>query len=533
MRKTVIKVFALCLMMMFAATNAYASEKSMADTGKITCLKDKASKKEYKNPEKYRDEEDDDDEDEDRYEERNKHENKAKHEKKKSDDKKQKGNKKPAYAAVTGITINKTSTTIGVGSWERLSAGVLPTNATDKKFFWFSDNPRVAWVNPSGKVTGARAGTAVIYAVTRDGFKTASCTVTVSGTPTTDRVVTGVSLNKTALTLNVGAGERLTATVNPGNAYNKAVTWSSSDSSVATVDRYGYVYGVKTGTVVVTVRTNDGGKTAACNVTISNNGTVVPVTSVSIVRNESYIALKEGASKRLSVKVLPDNASDKDVTWTTSDAGIVTVDSNGYITGVNDGTATITVTTDDGRRTDTCRVEVISTSQWVSVTGVRVNLINTTIPVGFTDRIRYEVTPANASDEEVQWSSSNTDVAAVDAYGSVEAKRTGTAVITATTLDGDKTASTFIVVVPAVDKPSHGILLNKMAITLVDGDTDNLTVLFYPANENNYSLTWTSSNTNVATVNQNGRVTAEGPGTAIITVRTSNNWSASYTVTVI
>lgn len=549
MKKLIFKFLVLCLMLVFFAASAYAG------TGRVTAgsynfgpaSNEKEHKKEHKDNKRYHeddseesddddeyddDEYDDDDEDE-RDHERNRdrdHEKEDKHKKDKKD-KKNEGNKKGhEYVAVEDITINKTSLSLAVGSWERLTAAVQPADATDKKFYWFSGNPRVASVNPSGKVTGLAPGTAVIYAATRDGFKTDYCTVTVTGSSKTVHV-TGVTLNRTALTMDAGEGRRLTATITPGNATNKAVAWSSSNTAVATVDRNGYVSALKAGTAVITVRTEDGGKTASCTVTV-RSGAQVPVTSVSIVKTRSYIALQEGATRRLDIEILPDNATDKNVTWRTNDSGIVTVNRYGEITGVHEGTATVTVTTADGRKSDSVLVEVIPANEWVRPTGVDLNLVSTTIPVGFTEKLRYGIEPAHASDKEVRWSSSNSDVASVNGYGVIEAKRTGTAVITVTTVDGSKTDSCFVVVVPALSEPSRGILLNKTASTLTEGEYDYPVVLFYPSNEDDYALTWTSSDTTVATVNQNGRVTAVEPGTAVITVRTSNNRSASYTVTV-
>lgn len=511
MKKLILKVFVLCLMMVFLATSAYAGAGTVAAAGNN-----------YVPAWDVYDRDDDDDRDDNH--------NKGKHKKDKKE-KKNKGKKKgQEYVAVTGISLNKTKLTLKVGSWERLSASIQPANATDKKYYWFSDNPLVASVNPSGKVTGLKPGTAKIYVATRDGFKTAYSSVTVTGSAKTVHV-TGVTLNRTAITLDAGKGQRLSATITPGNATNKAVTWSSDNPKVATVDRNGYVSALKAGTARITVTTEDGGKEAYCTVTV-RKGAPITVTSVSIVKTRSYIALKEGATKRLNIQILPANATDNNVTWSTGDSGIVSVNRYGDITGVHEGTTDITVTSADGHRNDTVRVEVIPADEWISATDVSLNLINTTIPAGFAERLRYEIEPSNASDKEVRWSSSRPEIASVDEYGNIKAQRTGTAVITVTTVDGSITDSSLVVVVPAVSLPSRGILLNKSASTLAEGETDYPEVLFYHASADDYSLTWTSNNTAVATVNQNGRVTAVAPGTAVITVRTSNNWRASYTVTV-
>ena len=172
------------------------------------------------------------------------------------------------------MTLNKTSTTIAVGASETLTATVTPDNATFKNVTWKSSNEAVATVDANGKVTGVKAGTATITVETMVGSKTATCAVEVITS------VTGVTLNKTATTIAVGASETLTATVVPGDAYNKKVTWTSSDPAVATVDASGKVTGVAKGTATITVTTENGGHTATCAVEVADikNGNHDPYT---------------------------------------------------------------------------------------------------------------------------------------------------------------------------------------------------------------------------------------------------------------
>jgi hypothetical protein len=175
----------------------------------------------------------------------------------------------PDPVAVTGVSLNKNATTIAIGANETLTATITPANADNQAVTWSSNNTAVATVNQTGKVTGVSAGTATITVTTQDGNKTATCTITVPD-PSADPVaVTGVSLNKTSTSLTVGATETLTATVAPANATNLAVTWSSNNTAVASVDQNGKVTGVSAGTATITVTTQDGNKTATCTVTVS------------------------------------------------------------------------------------------------------------------------------------------------------------------------------------------------------------------------------------------------------------------------
>ncbi|MDR1786967.1 MAG: Ig-like domain-containing protein [Treponema sp.] len=163
--------------------------------------------------------------------------------------------------------------------------------------------------------------------------------------------VSGVSLNKTSLTLKVGATETLAATVSPGDAANKAVTWMSSDPTKAIVSSGGSVVAVAAGQAFIIVTTDDGGKTATCTVTI-------PVDVESVSLNTTSLTLTAGAAETLAATVSPGNASNKAVTWTSSNAAIAAISSDGVVSAVEAGQATITVTTDDGGKTATCTVTV-------------------------------------------------------------------------------------------------------------------------------------------------------------------------------
>ena len=189
-----------------------------------------------------------------------------------------------------------------------------------------------------------------------DGPKPTPTPTPTPPTPTTV-AVSSVSLSKTSVTLTEGDKETLTATVLPDNATDKTVEWSTSNSSVATVSS-GTVTAIKAGTATITVKTKDGGKTATCAVTV--NAKVIPVTSVSL--NKTELTMTEGDSETLTATVQPDNATDKTLSWTSSDATVASVDDNGRVTAIKAGTATVTVKTKDGEKTATCKITVVPSS---------------------------------------------------------------------------------------------------------------------------------------------------------------------------
>ncbi|KOP38747.1 hypothetical protein AKO67_08785 [Flavobacterium sp. VMW] len=172
--------------------------------------------------------------------------------------------------------------------------------------------------------------------------------------PGTVVAVTSVTLSPTTSTLLVGATQQLTPTVNPSNATNKAVTYSSSNTAVATVNSSGLVTAVAAGSATITVTTQDGAKTATCAVTV--NASNIAVTSVSLSPNSASLSV--GGTQQLTPTILPANATNKSVNYSSSNTAVATVNSSGLITAVANGTATITVTTVDANKTSTCTVTV-------------------------------------------------------------------------------------------------------------------------------------------------------------------------------
>ena len=311
------------------------------------------------------------------------------------------------------------------GESAALSARVSPEAASDRVVSWSSSDRSVVTVDKTGTVQGLKPGTATVTA-TAEG-KSGTCTVTVKAKAVN---VTEVSLDKTELTLTEGETETLTATVKPDNADNRKVTWSSDKTEVATVDGAGKVTAVKPGEAVVTVTTEDGGKTATCKVTVKAKA--VNVTEVTLDKTE--LTLTEGETETLTATVKPDNADNRKVTWSSDKTEIATVDGAGKVTAVKSGEAVVTVTTEDGGKTATCRVTV--KAKVVPVTGVDVKPWSVTIGANGTTKLTCTVAPSNATNRNVRWESDNPSVATVDSDGNVRAVSAGVAKVSAVTEDG-------------------------------------------------------------------------------------------------
>ena len=177
--------------------------------------------------------------------------------------------------------------------------------------------------------------------------------------------VTNITLSSESISLVEGDSETLTATVSPSNATNKKVIWTSTDGSIASVDN-GRVTALKPGNTTIKAKSDDGGKTATCQVTVKAK--VYNVESVSL--DKTNITLTEGDSETLTATVYPDNATNKNVSWKSSNTSVATVN-NGVVTAIKAGTATITVTTEDGGKTATCQVTV--KAKQINVTSIKID----------------------------------------------------------------------------------------------------------------------------------------------------------------
>lgn len=254
-----------------------------------------------------------------------------------------------------------------------------------------------------------------------------------------------VTLNKTQLELKAGESETLTAEMNAGEEVeaDDTIIWTSADDTIADVDNNGKVTAKKAGTTTITATALDGKVKAECKVTVSQ--TAAPQVSVTGIKLDTAKAtLNVGKTKLLTATIAPANASNKNVTWTSSNPKVAKVDAKGKVTAVAAGTATITAKTADGAFT----AKAVITVKAVKVTGVKVNVSKASLAVGKTKTLKATVAPANATNKNVTWTTSNKKVAKVSAKGKVTAVAPGTATITVTTKDGKFKKKTVITVKP-------------------------------------------------------------------------------------
>lgn len=416
---------------------------------------------------------------------------------------------------VTGISLDPREFTLEtIGSSFTIKPVISPEDASDLGVVWESADTKVVSVASDGTVTAIGPGTTTVKATTNDGSFTSNCVVSVKSP------AQHVSLDKTSLKLLEGESGKLTATVYPLNSTQKTLTWVSDHPDVASVDNEGNVTARKAGTATVTVKVAEN-VTAVCKVTVISR-----VTGISL--SETTVELKPGETHQLTATVLPQNASNAEVTWYSDKESVATVSQSGLVTGVGPGETTVHAVTTDGGKMASCLVKV-----GTPVKGITLSVSSKTIYVGDPSLdISAALTPANATDKSLEWSSSDPEVASIAPGAALHAVikplKPGKTTITATTKDGGFTASCEV----TVKRHVSGVSLNKASLTLYVGETESLAATVAPEDASDKTVAWSSDNSAVASVS-NGKVTANKPGTAVIKVVTNDlSKEAACTVTV-
>lgn len=342
--------------------------------------------------------------------------------------------------------------------------------------------------------------------------------------------VTEVGLNKTSTTLVEGETETLVATVMPENATDKSVVWESGNESAATVSQEGLVTAVGEGKATITVKTNDGGFSASCEVTVKKK--VIAVTGVKL--SAESMTLREGDRGILTATVEPANATNKNVEWWTTDLDIVSVTSapggsTGYVEARKAGKTTVTVKTENGEFSASCEITV--EKKEVPVTGITIEPSSLKLPVGDTYSLIPHVQPSDATNQDIKWLSTNESVATVNAEGKVTAVAAGNAEIRAM-LEGKFATCPVEVdnVTMTMKKSSYTLILSLSKKINIESDIETNFTL------DKSKITVVSADSLIATVDQDLNLVAPGKtGKALVTLNYrygDGRLSTSFMVTV-
>lgn len=324
-----------------------------------------------------------------------------------------------------------------------------------------------------------------------------------------------ISLNKTELNLEKGVSETLKVAYNPEAAgKGKTVTWSSSDTKVATVSKDGKVTAMAPGTAKITASVD--GKTAVCTVNVT-------ATLKGISLNKSELNLKKGQSEKLVVSYDPADTTDKkDVVWTSSDTSVVSVAADGTVNALKEGTAEITAKVGD--KTAVCKVTV----KEIHLNEISLSKAETTIAKGETETLKVIYNPEDTTDDKtVIWSSSNPEIASVK-DGVVTAIKAGTTEITAKV--GDKTAVCKV----TVNIPLESITISPSEMRLESGETKSFKVTYNPEDTtDDKTIRWNVEDNTIASVDENGNVTGLKGGVTTVSATSANGLTVSAQVKVL
>lgn len=298
------------------------------------------------------------------------------------------------------------------------------------------------------------------------------------------------------------------------------LSWSNSNNNVVSLNN-SYVTGLSLGTSYITV--NSDIYSSSCKVNVISN--YIPVNNISLPSNSGEVLLSQ--TKNINASIKPDNASNKQLFYSSSNQEIATVDSNGNVTGHKLGSCYITIAAEN--KSTTYKVNVVDK---ILLTSIGISPTTLSMTEGETKKLNVSFNPENATDKSVSWKSSNTSIVTVDGEGNIKAISAGNANITVTSNDGSHTATSKITVNP-LDKSLKGISLNKNEVTLKVGDSETISVNYKPSYANNKKVEWSSSNKEIATV-ENGKIVALKPGKTDITVKSDEgNYVAICKVTVL
>ena len=434
---------------------------------------------------------------------------------------------------VSKIFLNEKRISLAVGYTHSLTYQITPKNATENDLIFTSSDSSVATVNQSGVIQGLKEGNAIITVSSSNGlakdttyvsvYKKGASTV-VDGEPIkTDNYPKSLTVSPQTLNLKLGGSSQLIASVLPEKANNQ-ISWSSTNSRVVTVDSNGLVSAVGMGSATIIARTiND--ITYNINVLVGNYSKELR----SILVTTNYITLAVSNSKQLAVAFTPADASNKNVFWTSSNPSVATVDKYGVVKAISPGSTIIKATSEDGGYTDTATIEVVNYDNIIEEKSIAFDSSSYTVGIGSTKSLIPIITPSNATFKSVRFESSNPSIATVDENGVVRGLKEGTVSITATT-NRNRLKATTTIIVKYINATS--VKVNTTNVNLGKNETFTLVATVLPSDATNKKVSYSVSNSNIATIDANGIITGKNTGTATITITPSEGNPATVLVNV-
>lgn len=387
-----------------------------------------------------------------------------------------------------------------MGETKKMSVSHTPENLPAPIYSWSSSDPSIVEVDNSGNLNAVKVGEATITVKSVELNLSASSKIKVN--PIEAQTI---KLTPESLGLILGDSILIEAFIQPENTTNKTIKWKSNNNSIAVVSDIGMVKSVGIGNTSITA--SIGSLSTSCEVIVN------PVKVEEIRLNTQSLKITIGSNAQLTATVLPDNATNKSLLWSSEDEDIATVSQNGVVEGVGVGKTKITATSGDVAVS--CEVIIES----IKVTGI--SLSNTNVSIEVNDIVELEaiILPENATNKTVLWSSQDNSIAKIDQNGVITGIKAGNTTVTASTEDGNFSASCEIEVKNISIKE---ISLNNYNITLLPTEKESIIAYVYPENAYNKNLIWSSSNPYVANISKEGIVEALRLGSSTIIVKSED-----------
>lgn len=411
---------------------------------------------------------------------------------------------------IESVQITNKITSIKVGESHQFEFTYSPSNAAKpSQVSWSSSNVDIAKFEKSGYLTAQKDGTITILLEVQSDMLSSKVfrdQIELSVLPIEAE---GIKFSSESLELTRESTHTLTVSFIPSNAKEKEIEWSSSDEKIVTVSN-GQITALKIGEAVITAKIKNTDIKATCKVKVS------AIVLSGIKFKEENIELSIGDSKNTEITFEPENADNKKITYTSAAPEIATVDENGIIKAIAKGETTITATTEDGKLKALCQVKVND----IYLTGIEFEVNYAYLRVGESASTKLIFYPENATNKKVTYKSLNPGIATVNEKGVIKGIAKGETTIIATSEEGGKTTPCSVYV---EDIPLGSVrFINPMGI-MEPGGKQQTKVELLPANASNKNIRYVSSNPSVATVDNNGLITAITKGSSNISVISENN----------
>lgn len=413
------------------------------------------------------------------------------------------------FPSSVSITVGKK--VLGIGEKTDISGAVYPANSCNTNITWdCSDSSVVRMKN--GTIEAVGYGTATITAKSFNG-KVGSVKITVKEITAEKVTINNIPTDDK---LYIGESFQLTSTITPSNVDNPAITWSSSDSTIATVDNKGNVALKASGNVKILATASNGVK-GVWQVQVKERFVV------SLDIDKTALVMLLGSTQELKASVTPSNATHPEIQWSTSDSSIVDVSADGTLTAVSCGNAVVTATStnDISKSVEITVNEIVAES--ISIEG------EATILLGEDTVLNAIILPANTTVKDVVWSVDDTSIASISEDGRITALTIGTTIVRAKQKDVENYLEISVLPIDVTEiiiTSSNGSSLNK-------DETTEFSAEFIPSNATYKNITWSTSDESIATIDENGVLTTHRTGTVMVIATTDGGFVTEYKLNIL